>query len=252
MVVDLRAGAVQPHIVIGPAVAECVTAGGQLADQIGQVAVIGVAAGFGAQHGHGGVGRLVPVRVQRPGLGVEEAEPGQVRRPRRVVVDRRIQRRAERAGGQQIEASVHDDRRHVGHAVQDALHTGSNPLLRGCPPAGRLGRGVGGAGQVVQVRRFGFVETQGAGDRIQHAVGNADEVAALQAGVVVGADAGQHGDFFAAKPRYAATTVAGQARLLGGDLGATTGEKLADVVVAGHRPRLRPNATGRDGLPLHG
>ena len=45
-------------------------------DQVGEVAVVGVAAGFGAQDGHGVVRDGVPFAEERRGLRVEEDEPG--------------------------------------------------------------------------------------------------------------------------------------------------------------------------------
>ena len=41
-------GSVEEHVVGGPAAAELVAAGGQLSDEVGEVAVVGVAAGFAA------------------------------------------------------------------------------------------------------------------------------------------------------------------------------------------------------------
>ena len=61
MVEALHAGAVELDVVLGPADSEVVAAGGQLADQVGERAVVGVAAGFGAQDADGVVGDGVPV-----------------------------------------------------------------------------------------------------------------------------------------------------------------------------------------------
>ena len=61
VVEPLGAGAVELDVVGGPADAELVAAGGELADEVGQAAVVGVAAGFGAQDGDGVVGDGVPV-----------------------------------------------------------------------------------------------------------------------------------------------------------------------------------------------
>ncbi|GAA3840804.1 hypothetical protein GCM10022206_93930 [Streptomyces chiangmaiensis] len=74
-------------VVGAPAGAECVAAGGQLTDEVVQVFVVGVAAGFGAQDGDGYVGGLVPVGVEAVGGGVEEVEAGQVRLVVRCGVD---------------------------------------------------------------------------------------------------------------------------------------------------------------------
>jgi aryl-alcohol dehydrogenase-like predicted oxidoreductase len=68
----LEAGAVQLDVVGGPADAELAAAGGQLSDQAGEVFVVGVSAGFGAQHGQ--------VRY----IGLSEASPGTIRRAHAV------------------------------------------------------------------------------------------------------------------------------------------------------------------------
>jgi hypothetical protein len=65
----LEPGVVQPHVVGGPAGAEFVAAGGEFADEVGQVPVEGVTAGFGAQQGDGGVRGAVPVGVEVVGAG---------------------------------------------------------------------------------------------------------------------------------------------------------------------------------------
>ena len=64
-------------------------------------------------------------------------------------------------------------------------------------------RGAGGAGEVEQVRVLSLVQLQRPGQGFQHAVGDAAEVAPLQLGVVLHADAGQVGDLAAAQPRHA-------------------------------------------------
>ena len=99
---------------------------------------------------------------------------------------------------------------------------------------------------------FGLVELQGAGDGVQHAVGDAGEVAALQLGVVVGADPGQHGYFFAAQSGDASPAVGGQAGLLGGDPGPSGGQELPYVIRAVHPARLRSRTACWGGLPVHG
>ena len=76
------------------------------------------------------------------------------------------------------------------------------------------GCGVDGAGQVVQVCALGLVESEGTGDGFEDAVGDAGEVSSLQAGVVVGANAREHGDFFAPQAGDASPAEGGKARLL--------------------------------------
>ena len=67
VVESLGAGGVDADVVGGPAGPELLAAGGELADEVGQVAVVGVAAGFGAQDGDGVVGGLVPVAQELRG-----------------------------------------------------------------------------------------------------------------------------------------------------------------------------------------
>ena len=59
-----------------------------------------------------------------------------------------------------------------------------------------------GAGQVEQVLALDVVELQCPGDRVEHALGRAADVAALEPGVVVEADTGELGDLFAPQTRY--------------------------------------------------
>ncbi len=56
---------------------------------------------------------------------------------------------AELVGGEDVQASVADERRRLGHRFEDALH-GRADLLGGPAPAGDDG-GLGGAGEVDQV-----------------------------------------------------------------------------------------------------
>ena len=69
-VVDaLGAGAVEAHVVRRPADAELVAARRQLADQVGQLAVVGVAAGLGAQVRDELGGDALPVGVEVAAAG---------------------------------------------------------------------------------------------------------------------------------------------------------------------------------------
>ena len=61
------------------------------------------------------------------------------------------------------------------------------------------------------------VEAQCPGERVEDLFGNAGEVAALEAGVIVGTDAGEQGDLLAAQPGDAALVAeGGQAGLFRG------------------------------------
>ena len=90
--------------------------------------------------------------------------------------------------------------------------------------------GAGGAGQVEQVQPFGLVQLQGPGDRVQHIVRDAGDVALLQADVPVGGHPGQDRHLFPPQTGYPSTAAAGrQPGLLRGDLGAAGGQELTDV-----------------------
>jgi hypothetical protein len=84
------------------------------------------------------------------------------------------------------------------------------------------------------VLAFDVAELQGAGDGVEDVVGDAADVALLQADVPVGADAGEHGDFFAAQPGYAPPAGVREPDLLGGELGAAGGEEVADLGAVVH------------------
>jgi hypothetical protein len=78
MVEELDAAGVDSDVVRGPALSGLFAAGGQLPDQVREVPVVGVAAGFGAQQGDGVVGGLVVVAEELSRVRVEEDEPGGV------------------------------------------------------------------------------------------------------------------------------------------------------------------------------
>ncbi len=139
----------------------------------------------------------VLTKTELAGGGIEEPESGEVDRRGRVVEGGCVEGAAERGGGEDVEASVADEGGNVGHPVEDELDAGPD-LLRAAT-AGIPGRfDVGGTGEVGQVQSLGLVELQRASDCVEHAFGDAGEVALLQAGVVVGTDPGEHRDLLAA------------------------------------------------------
>src|SRR3954451_25449178 len=80
------------------------------------------------------------------------------------------------------------------------------------------------------MRPFGVVELQRPGQRLEHAVGDAAEVAAFQPDVVVDADTGEQRDLLPAQPAHpAVAAVPGQPGPLRGDSGAPGGEEIADL-----------------------
>ena len=162
----LDAAAVVLDVVRGPADPELVASGGQLTDQVGELAVVGVAAGFGAQAADGGVGDAVPVAIELGRGGVEEDESGEVDRAVRVDERRGVQRVAELVGGQDVQPPVAHERGSADHRVKETLHTGPHPLL-GWPATRRTG-GICCTHEVGQVRAFDIIELQRAGDALQH------------------------------------------------------------------------------------
>ena len=149
--------------------------------------------------------------------------------PARAVELPRVQRAAEPVRAEDVEAPVAHERRHAGHRVEHVLHARPDPLLRA--PASARRRGLRCAREVEQVRPLRLVELQRAGECLEHRLGDAARVAALEPGVVVDADSGEQRDLLAAKPGHAprAAAVRAQARLLGRDPGAPRGQELADL-----------------------
>ena len=211
----LGARPVKAHVVRRPADAELVAARRQLADQVLEVAVVRVAPGLRAQRRDELGGQPVPVGVELARRRVQEREPPAVGRLLGAVEHRRVQRAAKRVGGQVVAVDGADDRRRL-DLVEQALHDRADARL-GRPRALRRDR-TRGAGQVEEVRALGVVELQRPGQRFQHELGDAADLAALQAPVVVGADTGQRRDLLAAQAGHPPLAVARQAGLLGRDL----------------------------------
>jgi hypothetical protein len=104
----LGAAAVLADVVGGPPDAEVLALHGEFTDEVGEVAVVGIAAGFGPKIADACIRDTLPVRVEPAGLAIEEDEPGQVRRTVRVREDLGVQRVAEPVGGEDVEAAVAD------------------------------------------------------------------------------------------------------------------------------------------------
>lgn len=106
---------------------------------------------------------------------------------------------------------------------------------------GRTPRGPARPGRCA----LGLVEPEGVGQGVQHLLGDAGEVAALQARVVVGADAGEQRDLLAAQPRDPSVAAPrGQAGLLGGDPGAPGDQEVAGPPPCCPCPDRRRRASG--------
>src|SRR5258708_13735645 len=118
-----------------PPCPEIIAAGGQLADQVRQLPVVGIAAGPGAQQGDRVVGYLVPVAEELGRMRVEEDEPGNAGRPARVAVDRRGQREPELVCGPDVQASAEHER--AAPRGQEALDREPDSLRAGHRRGGR-------------------------------------------------------------------------------------------------------------------
>jgi hypothetical protein len=158
-------------IVVGPESPERLAAGGELADEVLETAVVRIASGLGSHDADAHLGEQVPIRVEVARGGVEELEPGQVRRTTTVAEDGRVERPAEGVGGEEVLARVPDERDAVRDGLQRPLQARpGGGLGRGAAPGAARGRdAVGGAGEVEEVGAFGVVELQRPGERLQDA-----------------------------------------------------------------------------------
>ena len=145
--------------------------------------------------------------------GVEEDEPRAVGRHAAAGEHLRVQRAAERVGGEDVEAVVADERRDAGHGVEDVLDARPDALLRPAPPRrGRVRRPC----EVEEMGALDLVELERACERVEDGVGDAGGVAALEPRVVVDAEPGMQRDLFATQARNAAlaAAVGAQAHML--------------------------------------
>ena len=217
-------------------------AGDLLESRVVEQLVVGAATGFGTKGGDGDVGEEVPVGVQASGLLVEEGEPREVRGAGGPGEDLRVHGPAQVVGEQQVAATVGDDRRSVAHRVEHPLEAGPGDPVRvaAAPPPGPGRRPVSGLREVVQVLAFRGVELERSRDRIEHAAGHARQVAALELGVVLDADASQRGHLAAAQARHPPVPVDGEPQRLRGDLGATCTQEVAHLCPDVHEGHVRP------------
>ena len=119
------------------------------------------------------------------------------------------------------------------HRVEDALDAGTD-VLRGPATRARTRR-ARRSRKVVQVRPLGLVEPKPTRKRIQHRLRDALEVPALEAGVVVDADAGEHRHLLAAQPEHATGAAEDrQTGLLRRDPGTPRGQELTDLAAVVH------------------
>ena len=244
----LAAGAVEADVVGGPAAPEVLAPGGKLADQLDELLVVRVAAGFGPEHGGDVVGGAVPVGEELPCGRVEVDEAGVVRGPARVGEDRGVQGAGEAVGGEHVVPGVAHPGGRVGDGVQDLLDAvGDAGGLRRC-------RCRGGAGWAARARsnrwaRSASSSCKRAGDAVEDGVGGAGQVSSLHADVVVDAHPGEQRDLFAPQALHpaVAAAVGGQPGLGGRDALAPREEELADLgsVIHELHGKRGPGARGR-------
>ena len=90
------------------------------------------------------------------------------------------------------------------------------------------------------MRTLGVIELERTSERFQHKLRGAADLPALQAPVVVGADAGQRRDLLTSQTRHPPHAVARQTDLLGREPGPARSQKLGDVVGGRHDFEGRP------------
>jgi hypothetical protein len=115
----------------------------------------------------------------------------------RLLEQRGVEGAAEFVGGQVVAAHVAHGRRRV-DAIEDALDRRADALrTEPAHPLSPRGDRTGGAGEVEQVGTFGLVEPERVRERLEEDSGAPGGVAALQALVVLDADASERGDLLA-------------------------------------------------------
>ena len=201
----LGAGGVPADVVRGPQGAEPVAAGGQLADELGEYPVVGVAAGLGAQQRDAVAGGAVPVRVEVRRARVEERVPGVVRRAARRGRGRRRRRTGRRTGPGR---ACWRRGRPAGRSGRTPGRRSSRPAAAARPGRTRwAGRRRGGAwrssGARARSNRWARSASSSCSARASASSTLSETPCALPAlepGVVLDADAGEQRDLLAAQP----------------------------------------------------
>lgn len=85
---------------------------------------------------------------------------------------------AELVGGQVVQAGVVHERGCAGEPIQQVVDAGPH-ALPGRSPGSRRARWPKGAGEIEEMRALGLVGLPGAGERFEHAVGDAVDVPTL-------------------------------------------------------------------------
>ena len=99
--------------------------------------------------------------------------------------------------------------------------------------AARGRRRVGGAGEGEEVGALVRVEQQGAGERVEHLLGDLDVAGLLEPGVPGDADAGELGDLLAAQARRAPAAAAGRPTCSGVSALAAAAQEGGELARAG-------------------
>ncbi len=122
---------------------------------------LGVSSGLGAQECDGLLCRVVPVPVVIRGAGVEEDEPGEVRRALGLDEHFREYGLSEPVDRDNVQAPVLHERGNGVHGVQELLRPDPKRLLLrpGASPR-RVCSLVRGTDQVIDMSAFGLVELQ--------------------------------------------------------------------------------------------
>ena len=156
----------------------------------------------------------------------------------------RVEGAAQSVRGQEVHPSVPHERRCGDDRVEHALHARPQALRRSAAATSRSR--ARRAGEIEEMCTLGFVELQGAGERLEDRLRDAGAVAAFEAGVVVDADAGKQRDLLTAQSGDAAVACrTGQARLLGRDPGPARGQELADLAPWCPRAAALPRSARR-------
>jgi uncharacterized protein len=241
----LRAVRLLVHVMPRPEAPELLTLHRQLADQLGEVGIVGVSARCEAQVGDGRAGALVPVRVQPASSVVEEEVACRVALlgRQRAPIDQ--QRRVELVPREDIHAAPD-------HHRGDAVERVDQPAQRGADPLGSRPAAPGRPAEVVEMGPLGVAEPKGAGDRVEHALGGLAGAALLEPHVVVHADPGQQGELLAAQARHAPPPVGMKSDLLGLEAGPSRLQELAELAALVHVPSMPPHDRLRVALRVPG
>ena len=222
------------HGVLGPQRREVGAVDDQLADELGELAVVPELGRDEPHRRHRHGGFRAPVAVQLAGVRVEEQHAGEVRPVgralRRVEVEMPGQQQMpQRVPGQDLVAAAHDDGRDGAHGVDQADRARPGAIGLGGAPAAA----GGGTGEVVQMQPLVVVEVQRPGDRVDHRFRGVRGLALFEAGVVRGRYAGELGQLLTPQARHPARTVGRDPDVLGGQLGPAAAQELAEFARAG-------------------